>query len=317
MILQEAMRRINFKIGTPDDFSGRAINPIVNNRVIIDELNFQMLQYADITKGIQDVFSFAIDNKSAEIPAPPLALRSESYWSLMYISNATLFLMDMRRQSEVFRIFINSPINGIVSFVLPWNEGNKSFLSTYPTASTGFISTTLTSDLLSTDTTIPVASTSGQVSINGRISIGDEKIQYTTKDTINFLGCRRGTQQTTATFHSSTTEVKQNNIIIYYSRKAVPIDIKDDNIISSDLLARDLEIVDEHMEGVIKGVAYNILIKLDTERVRYYKDESIELYNRYHKEIKRGYYRGRQGTGVRDPYILSEMGSPYGATWRL
>ena len=52
MKLYEVLRKINFKIGTLDDITGRAVNNIVETKHIIDELNTQMFQYANKTKGV-------------------------------------------------------------------------------------------------------------------------------------------------------------------------------------------------------------------------------------------------------------------------
>lgn len=315
MILQQALRRINFKIGTPDDFSGRAINPIVSNRIIIDELNSQLLQYANITKGIQDVFSFPLNRNIVRIEAPTLALRSEAYFSQYVINTSTIFLIDMRRQSEVYRVFTSTPVNGITNWLMPWNEGNKSFLGAFPTNSTSATISPLTSAITSFDTTIPVVSTAGLVQTNGRLTIGTEKVAYQDKDPTNFFGCLRGVEQTTPQDHMIDTDVIENNVVIYYSRKPIPVEIDDDNILPPSLLARDIEVVDEHMEGVIKAVAYNILVKLDTERIVPYKIDYLDLYTQYAKDIKKGYYRGRMGTDIRDPYEISESGTPYGTNW--
>ena len=61
MNVREALRRINFKIGNMDDITGKAVNPIIENRYIVDELNSQLRQYANQTKGIQDIFSFSLN----------------------------------------------------------------------------------------------------------------------------------------------------------------------------------------------------------------------------------------------------------------
>jgi hypothetical protein len=69
-------------------------------------------------------------------------------------------------------------------------------------------------------------------------------------------------------------------------------------------------VVDEHMEGVIKAVAYNLLVKIDLERASTYKEDFNILYAQYKSDIKRGYYAGRMGTNFRDPYFQNESSVP-------
>lgn len=313
MKLQEILRRIKFKVGTTDDISGRAINPIVSNRNIIDELNSQLRQYANITKGIQDIYSFTYDKNTIFVYAPPLALRSEAYFAVYVISNGVIYMIDMKGQQETYNSFRVNPLQGIPNWILPYNLGNKTRFNIFPSNNNDGKSTTLTADIDVDDSTIAVASTSGFINNNGRITIGNEKIEYQYKDTTNFYGCKRGVEQTTASFHASSTAVVENNIIMYYSRLHEPIVLNDDEQVPPNLLERDIEVVDEHMEGVIKAVAYNLLVKIDVERATTYKLDFIELYEQYKSDIKRGYYVGRMGTNFREPYFNNESSVP-GAT---
>ena len=67
------------------------------------------------------------------------------------------------------------------------------------------------------------------------------------------------------------------------------------------------------MYGIIKMVAYNMLLKLDVERAVPYKVDSDKMFQEYRLEIMRGYYSGRQGAGVRQPFPTNESGTAYGA----
>ena len=58
MLVSEAYSLITWNIGTPDDSSNRAINAQESNRIILLKLQEQLNSYANITKGITDVFSF-------------------------------------------------------------------------------------------------------------------------------------------------------------------------------------------------------------------------------------------------------------------
>lgn len=312
MILQEVLRRINFKIGTWDDINGKAINPIVSNQIIIDELNSQLNQYANITKGIQDVYSFPLNRHTTNIQAPALALRSESYMYIGVIVNGMRFEIDMRPPKEVFNTFRVNPINGLPSWFMPWHSGRTNFLSTYPSTATDAHTTTLSSGISATDTTIPATSTSGFITGNGRITIENEVILYEYTDATNFYGCLRGAEMTTATAHVSTTPITENNVYIFYARLPQKIVLNDENLIPQETLAREIEVVEEHLEGIIKAVAYNILIKLDVERASNYKIDYEALYEQYRRDIAKGVYKGRIGANFREQYATSEIGRPYG-----
>lgn len=316
MILEEVLRRIKFKIGTTDDISGRAINPIVNNRNIIDELNSQIRQYANITKGIQDVYSFPLTSNQIFVNAPPLALRSESYFHLYVIVTGVIFPMDMRGARDVYNTFITNPVTGIPNWILPFNEGNSQKFGIFPKNSNSPQTTTLTSAIDKDDTTIPVASTTSFIANNGRITIDSEVIKYQYKDTTNFYGCVRGEELSTAIEHVNSSTVTENNVVIHYSRLHQPIIVNDDDAITQDILARDVEVVDEHMEGIIKAVAYNLLIKIDNERAVPYKLDYTTLYKQYEEDIAKNYYRGRSGTNITSPSTTSEAGIAYGLNYK-
>jgi len=313
MKVSEVLRRIAFKIGTLDDVTGRAINPIINNRTIIDELMSQLRQYANITKGIQDTFSFPLNTNVPFVQAPSLALRSEGYFYWYVYSNSTIFPGDMRGAADVYRYFKYNPISGITNWIMPWQAGsNGQFFSVFPMKNAGAKTTTLTSGINHLVTTIPVASTAGYVRNHGRITIDNEKILYGRLDATNFYDCIRGVEMTTPLLHTSTTTVYENNLIMFYSRLPVPIIVYDDNVVEESVLNQELEPCEEHMEGIIKITSYNLLVKLDPTRAAIYKIDGEEKYIEYTKDIRRGYWRGRQGTEVRSPYPGNEDGTPMG-----
>lgn len=310
MNIQEVLRRINFKIGTFDDISGRAINPIVSNQIIIDELNSQLRQYANITKGIQDIFSFPLYRNEQFREAPRLALRSEAYFYIYICSRGVIFPIDMRGQRDVYKTFVFNPINGITNWIMAWNTGDKAYLGFFPNNSLDANTTNLTADITKTDTTIPVVSTTGYIARNGRITIDNEVMEYQYKDATNFYGCNRGQEMTSAKSHINGAVVNENNVIIYYSRLAQEIILNDKNLVPQEILERELEIVPEHVEGIIKAVAYNILIKLDPVRANIYRVDYNELYEQYRTDILKGYYRGRQGTNFDEANLNNETGIP-------
>jgi len=313
MQVRKMLERVKFRIGSLDDVTGRAINQIVSNRTIIDELNCALEEYATITKGITDIYSFPLQKNTPFVAAPPLALRSEAYYYLIVIQAGTIYPMDMRDPRDVFPRFRYNPITGISNWVMPWGAGKSQFLTLYPMNSTTRLTTTTTAQIDADDTTIPVVSTSGFINNFGRLTINSEKIVYQYKDTTNFYGCERGVESTTAAIQASTSTVKENNVVLYYSRLPTPITVTDDDFIDESVLNMELEFPEEYAEGVIKAVAYPIVLKVDKDRALSYKQEYEQLFQRYKEEIAKGYYRGRGGASTRDLYPPSESGLPWGA----
>src|SRR5690606_18852092 len=126
------------------------------------------------------------------------ALRSEAYYYAFLIIRGMIFPLDFRGQREVYPVYKFTPIKGITSWIMPWNEGNEQRLAFFPMAGTSYNTTTLTADINTTDTTIPVTSTGSFIKTGGRITIGSEKILYQYSDATNFYGCERGVEGTTA-----------------------------------------------------------------------------------------------------------------------
>ena len=309
MKLYEALRRINFKIGTLDDITGRAINNIVETRYIIDELNTQMFQYANKTKGIRDTYSTIINHNEPIIKAPKNALRSCSYLFGEVIVDGKIFPLDVRGTNNVLNNFTVNPYTGITSWLMPFAQGKTQYLGAYPTSSTSATVTKLAVDILSTDTEIEVESTKGFIRNFGRLKIGTETIMYQYCDETKFYGCIRGIEGTTPQNFEENTDVTHCNLILYYAKLPEKIEVYDDNFVSNETLNKELEIVEEHLEGIIKLVAYNLILKLDNTRAAQYKIDSDELFAQYETDIRKGYENIRKGANVRSPY-MSQSGYP-------
>jgi len=309
MNLGEALRRINFKVGTLDDVTGRAINNIVETKYVIDELNTQMFQYANKTKGIADTYSTQLNINNPYIQAPKNALRSESYLFGQLIVNGRIFPLDVRGKNDALNNFTVSPFNGITSWLMPWNMGKQQFLAAFPSNSTSANVTKLTSNISADDTTIEVTSTDGFIRTFGRLQIDNETILYQYCDDTKFYGCTRGIESTVATDHLADADVTHCNLILYYARLPHKIEIDDDNFVSQETLDTELEITEEHMEGIIKIVAYNLILKLDNTRAAQYKIDSDELFAQYEADIRKGFSNIRKGANVCGPYF-AQSGYP-------
>jgi len=318
MLVSEAYSLITWNIGTPDDTSNRAINAQCTNKIILLKLQEQLNSYANITKGIHDVFSFSQGNTNTFVAAPTLALRSQGYFFGYVVVNATRFPFDFRGASDALNTFRTAPVTGIMNWVMPWNAGHTQYLTGFPKSSTSAKTTTLSAGVNSSATTLPVVSTAGYMADFGRVTIGSEKILYQYKDATNFYGCERGVEQTTAASHNTSDTVTENNVILLYARlpESIALTNPSSDTIPSNILTHVLEPCDEHMEGIIKVTSYNLLNKIDPDRAKAYlvgfDERGIPLvYSQYQKDIKKGYGKTRLNVNVRDPY-LSETGIAFG-----
>ena len=309
MKLFETLRRINFKIGTLDDITGRAINNIVETRYIIDELNTQLYQYANKTKGIVDTYSTQLDRNKPFIQAPKMALRSQGYLFGQLIVDGRIFPLDIRGKNDTLNNFVISPFQSITSWIMPFSQGKDQYLGAFPTNSTSASVTKLTSDVLSTDTEIEVESTKGFIRTFGRLQIGNETILYQYCDDTKFYGCVRGIEDTKAENYATDTNVTHCNLILYYARLPKKIVVYDDNFVSEETLNSEMEVCEEHLEGIIKLVAYNLILKLDNTRASQYKVDADVLFEQYEADIRKGYSNIRKGANVREPYI-AQSGYP-------
>ena len=70
-----------------------------------------------------------------------------------------------------------------------------------------------------------------------------------------------------------------------------------------------MEITEEHLEGIIKIVAYNLILKLDNTRAAQYKVDSEALFEQYTADIRKGYEKIRKGANVISPY-MAQSGYP-------
>lgn len=302
MLLSEAYDRIVFKVGTTDDTSGAAVNAIVTNEAIINELMDQMRSYSRLTKGIHAIYSFSVSNtQTAFATAPSLAIRSEPYLYAFIISQATIYPCDIKGARDVYPVYRYNPAQGITSWIMPWHDGFRGYLSFFPMKNLAAYTTTLNGAISTTTaTTITVTSTTNFIANHGRITIDSEKILYSYKDSAHFYGCVRGVEDTTAATHTDTTTVTENNVVLLYSKLPREITVESNDSISPAELAKELEICEEHMEGVVKATVYNLLVKIDAERAMIYKVDSQELYEEYADDIRKGYAR-KFGTNIRNP----------------
>jgi len=303
---------VRFTTGSLDDTSGRAVNNLFTNKQIATQANLELLQYANITKGIQDVYSFPLQTSTPFVRAPELALRSEAYQFCYVIFNGIAMPMDMRNMREAQNTYRYRPIQGITNWVVPWGAGKDQFFSVFPTNATAPRSATLATDILPDDTTITFSGDTGLIIQEGRITIGEEKILYTAKSGSTLTGCVRGIERTSPAKHTAGDAITQNNVIMFYARRAEPIEINDEDWMTKEQQLREIEVCEEHTQGILKATCYNLLTKVDTTRADRLKEDYLNLYNQYAIDIRKGYSRFH-ARGIRPEYTIAETGVPYGS----
>ena len=299
MNIATALETLRFYTGTVSDITGKSVNALFSNKSLVQQLNFALDDYARMTKAIEDIYSFSLDTNTSFIDAPPLALRSESYRAIIYWNNGRAFPGDMQTFNNVYRNFPHPTINGISTWYLPWGTTASDRLYIFPTSSIAGHTTTITSDITSSVTTIPVASTAGFLSRNGKITLGAEKIHYQYVDATHFYGCERGQEQSVAVAHSTSSTVSENNVWLMYSRLHTPITTIGDTL--SDAMQRhDLELPEEHIETVLKYAAYNLISKIDPTRATAYKVDWERYIEQCKQEIRKGRSRIKSVRMIRD-----------------
>jgi hypothetical protein len=309
MKLNEALDIIRGDTGTLSDITGKAINNLYTTKFILQHLMIQLNDYARITKAIEDIYSTQLTTQTPWIDAPPLALRSEAYRFAIVLISGRIWPMDIMGFNESYSYFPVRNTSGITNWMLPWGKAGAEKFYVFPLKSSAPVTTTLTSGITAMDTTIPVVATAGMTYNDGRFTIGTEKIVYGRKDTTNFYDCLRGQEGTTAVAHLTGVTLTENNLILFYRRMHTRLYIDSDDFVPENLLATDLEVCEDHIQGVIKATCYNLLLKVDTTRAANFKVDADELYKEYAEGVRRGRSAIRNGTNIR-PAFLFESGQP-------
>lgn len=306
MKLKEALEILTFNTGNVDDITNKAINPLFDNKALISQLQISLNKYANKTKAIEDVYSFTLNTNTPYVPLPPLALRSEGFRAVECTIRSIKFPADIQGFNNATANFPYSGIAGIPIWLVPWGLPGEEYFYIYPMKSTDSATTSLTAAIKADDTTIPVTSTANFIGNNGRITIGSEKILYSSKDTTHFYGCRRGQEMTVASDHSSAVVVSENSMVIFYRRRHRDIVIYNNNI-PQDELNRELEICNEHIDVVLDYTSYKLLSKVDVERAKNFKVNFDEWLQEAEWDIRKGRAAIKQGANIRDP-LRNESG---------
>ena len=214
MLVSDVVSRINLALGEPDDLTGKAINSLFSNKRIVEHLQNALDQYASITKGIENIYSSAVYKNKRKVNGPSDAIRSEAYRTAVITHNNLSTQLEFKDLNYVNK-FYNNQYSGFPRVFNIWNNE----IRIYPQIDTDPVSTTLSNNINATATTINIASGGNLPDLDGRISIGNEKILYENRTTTQLNGCVRGIEGTTASSHNTGDAVIENNFILYYRKK--------------------------------------------------------------------------------------------------
>lgn len=298
MLLSEVLDRINTALGMPDDLTGKNANELFTNKRIVEQLKNALDTYASVVKGIEDIFSSSLGLNTRVATGPADAIRSQAYRFVYIWRDGRKYPLNYKDLNKVNSEFPYGTYAGIPRFFSVWNDE----ITIYPDNSGSPNTTTLNGAINDVTTTITVVSTDGFPELNGRFTVGSEKIRYTHKTSTTFTGCTRGSEGTTAASHVSGVTVSENNLLVYYRKKhfVVTVDVNDN--ISQVQLDKEMEIPDEHVDPIVSMVAYKLLSKIDAERAQPYRIDAAAFYQQAKRDIQAGYGQITNGSMIGKAY---------------
>ena len=282
--VRDVIDRIRFNTATENQLIGKSSNELFSNKNIVAQLKFALDDYAKYTKALQAIYSLPVEREIAAIDEPPGILRSEGIRFLVWFINGYAYPLNEQNLNNTYGNF-PTPIQGLPKWYNYWNDT----ITFYPQNGNGFNTTCLRNDFGLNDNTICVQSTNGFPPKNGRITIGNEKIKYESKDGCHFYGCTRGIENTPVGVHNFGDCVLENNVWIYYHTLHFDIPVNPDDSIKDSVLNKRMLIVDEHIEIICDYASYKLLSKVDVERATHYKVN----FSDWLKEAKRDIVKGR------------------------
>ena len=284
MIVSDAVQKIRFSTNPNDDNTGRNINALFSNKNLIAQFQGVLDQYAAFTKAIEDIFTVPVVAKTRSVDGPTDIIRGEGYRFMEIWLQGRKYPINIKSLNTTQTEYPTLTTTGVPQYVSVW----KDEISFYPSPSSSHASTTVTSEVGTADTTINVASTSNFPPQNGRLTIGSEKIKYTSLTSTTFVGCTRGIEGTNAGLHDPDAVVSENNLVVYYRKKPFKITVDSSDIIFPSDMSKELEIPDEHMNGIIDLTVYNLLQKIDPERATPYKIDAAAFLRQAKEDIEQG-----------------------------
>lgn len=306
LTVRDVIERIRFNTATQDDLTNKSVDTLFSNKNIVQQLKFALDQYSNYTKALDAIHSVPLTGTISVIDPPTDILRSEGIRMLIWFINGFAYPLN---EFDLNSTYANFPVTvqGLPKWFQYWDDQ----ITFYPQNSNGFNSTTLTSNVLATDTTIPVVSTSGFSPQNGRFTLNNEKIRYKLKDGTNFLNCTRAIEDTTASSHTSGDTVDENNVWMYYTQLHFPITVLPDDTITEETLNKTMLVYDEHIEVITDYASFKLLSKIDAQRAAFYKINYADWLKQAKRDIIKMRSRITKTGDIRNPYEFENIN----ATW--
>jgi hypothetical protein len=298
MIVSDAVQKIRFASNTNDDNTGRNINALFSNKNLISQFQGVLDQYAAFTKAIESMYTVPVIANTRSVDGPSDIIRGEGYRFIEIWLQGRRYPINIKSLNTTQTEFPTLTTSGVPQYVSVWQDE----ISFYPSPSSSHASTTVATEVGTADTTINVASTSNFPPQNGRLTIGEEKIKYTSLTSTTFVGCTRGIEGTNAGLHDPDANVSENNLFVYYRKKPFTITVDSSDIIFPSDMSRELEIPDEHMNGIIDLTVYNLLQKIDPERAMPYKIDAAAFLRQAKEDIQQGRSAIIRGSFIGEAY---------------
>ena len=284
MLIKDAVSRIRFQTNTNDDNTGKNINALFSNANLIAEFQLVLAQYAAFTKAIESIYSTPVLANTRSVTGPSDIIRGEGYKFIELWLQGRKYPINIKSLNTTQTEFPTMTSVGVPQYVSVWEDE----ISFFPVPSSSRSTTTNTVEVSSVATTITVTTTSNFPPQNGRITIGNEKIRYASVTSTEFLGCTRGIEGTSASEHTSSLTIQENNLFVYYKKRPFNILVDDSDIISPTDLEKNLEIPEEHMPGILDLTTYNLLSKIDPDRAAPYKMDAAAFLQQSKIDIEQG-----------------------------
>lgn len=290
MLVSEVLSRINSAISSPDTI--RAVTPIFTNKLKVGILQEALDTYASTTKAFEGVHSEVLYTNSRTVNAPLDAIRGAAYRSAYILRDSIKYSLYFRDTDSLNRDYAMEEYSGIPEYFNVW--GGEIYV--YPKSSFQTKSTNLKGGISDTMTTIELISGNGFPSLDGRITIGNEKIRYKYKEGSILHGCQRGIENTNPVAHDIGGDVRLNNFIAFYNRKHFKIPVDDFDAIPEAYLNREMEVHSEYMGAIIDMVAYKLLVLMDDyTRANNYKVDAAAFYQQAARDIQNNQDGGVSG----------------------
>ena len=305
--VQNIIERIRFNTATENDLIGKSANELFSNKNIVATLKFALDDYAKTTKALQTIYSLPVDSNVAVIEEPKGILRSEGIRFFVWFINGYAYPIAEQNLNNTYGNF-PCPVQGLPKWFNYWNDT----ITFYPQNGNGYNTTKTTEEIKIDDTVLNVENTSGFPAKNGRITVNNEKIKYEYKDATHFYNCTRGIEDTEIAVHSTDTEIKENNVWIYYHTLHFDIPVNPDDTIKQEVLNKKMLIVDEHVEIICDYASYKLLSKVDAQRASYYKVNFDEWLKQAKRDIIKGRSRIQKTGWIRQPFEFEKEAAYWG-----